>query len=761
MMKLNLFIALITLSFSGFAGNPKRANPGASRSKKVLVFWYGMGSGHRIPAERIAAYIKKSSPGSKVKLVDMRDFSLYDRSSEEKGKKKYLAWATKESASYTKYFEWHLEKEPQNIKSNFDLYRISKYLIKEKPNAIITVFWGAAHALYTLKSIFPDSFKTPTSLLYTDYGVRKFVFMVPTIDKIFLGSRKMYQEVFKKYPELQIYRNNFDYSGIPVDWDRIKKLKKMSKPEAKKILGLDPHARTIALARGGEAFISFTGIIKKLTRDFERKKINYQIIALAGGSKRDREELVDLQKKYPGRIKILGFIKNETYITYIRAANVFVTKPGGVGLTEAGLIGTPLIIMQGLGGQENDNKNEFVNSKMAYFESSEEKIVRRIDYILNTPMASIRILSAQKYYFKEYDPAKIAKWTLNSYGDTNWAKFKKDLEKSSKKKRIQEKEDLDPLALRNWFFYLNEVSLSDISKSKIFKKAFQKKAHSYINIAIRNNRRKINHSKQEIKNAKDQKTRSTYLAKWELFRAIILDQVFHINLNQTYVNPDRDLLDPLVVDLLRFLETDIFASELAVWEFTKGSLYSYLSNFYFMARNNNLAQRYITLALKEYPPNNTGETIIQLQGDIYQRRKKNKEAIKFFEKYLKFNPHMDLIRISLAKIYDEENQISKAEREYKKIFNQSSKHLENEYFQFASFYMRNNQKRKALKILLQGVNDRKESISLNSLLIRLISSTPEFKKTHAKDLKKAIGDYKRLQKVELKKLEELPLLFED
>ncbi|RLA60339.1 MAG: hypothetical protein DRQ89_12975, partial [Epsilonproteobacteria bacterium] len=301
-----------------------------------------MGSGHRIPAERIAAYIKEASPKTQIKLVDIRDFTLYDKSSEEKGKKKYLAWASKESESYTKYFQWHLEKEPHNIKSSFDLYRISKYLIKEKPSAIITVFWGAAHAMYTIKSIFPDSFKTPVSLLYTDYGIRKFAFMVPTVDKIFLGSKNLYLETFKKYPQLKTYQRNFDYSGIPVHVERIKELKKMSKAKVKKQLGLDPSAKLIALARGGEAFISFTGIIKKISRDFERKKINFQIIALAGRSKRDRPELEALQKKYPGRIKIVGFIKNETYMAYIRAADVFVTKPGGVGLTEAGLLQAPL-----------------------------------------------------------------------------------------------------------------------------------------------------------------------------------------------------------------------------------------------------------------------------------------------------------------------------------------------------------------------------------------------------------------------------------
>ena len=720
-----------------------------------------MGSGHRIPAERIAAYIKEASPKTQIKLVDIRDFTLYDKSSEEKGKKKYLAWASKESESYTKYFQWHLEKEPHNIKSSFDLYRISKYLIKEKPSAIITVFWGAAHAMYTIKSIFPDSFKTPVSLLYTDYGIRKFAFMVPTVDKIFLGSKNLYLETFKKYPQLKTYQRNFDYSGIPVHVERIKELKKMSKAKVKKQLGLDPSAKLIALARGGEAFISFTGIIKKISRDFERKKINFQIIALAGRSKRDRPELEALQKKYPGRIKIVGFIKNETYMAYIRAADVFVTKPGGVGLTEAGLLQAPLVIMQGLGGQENDNRDEFVKNKMAFFGPSEDKVFRIINDIVTKKDMAKEIISAQKNYFKGYDPSKIAKWTIATHSNTNWATFSKDLEESGKKKKIQAKEDLDPLSIRNWFLYLNEISLSDISRTKNFQKAFQKKAHTYMNIAIRNNRKKIQNYKREIKSTRDQKTRSIYLTKWELFRAIILDQSFHINLNQTYTHPDRELLDSLVVDLLHFLETDIFASELAVWEFTKGSLYSYLSNFYFMAQNNHLAQKYINLSLKEYPMDNTSETIIQLQGDIFQRRKKNKEAIRFFKKYLAKNPNMDLIRTSLAKIYDEENKVAKAEIEFNKIFAHSSKHLENDYFQFASFYMRNDMKKKALNILLQGVRDRKDSISLNSLLIRLISSTPEFKKTHSRELKTSINDYKRLQKVVLKKLEELPLLFED
>jgi processive 1,2-diacylglycerol beta-glucosyltransferase len=745
---------------------------------KVLILWYGMGKGHLIPAERIAEQVKttfqKRSQSVEVKLFDLRDFSIADPITEETGKRKYLDWAGKEAASYTQYFEYYLEKEPSKIKSNFDLYRIAKMLIKEKPTVIVTVFWGAAHAIYSLKRLYPEILKIPTALLYTDYGVRKFVYMVPTIDKIFFGSIALVDETFKKYPELVFYTKNFDFSGIPVNFEKIQELKvinlfKERKKSLKKSLGLNPDASVVTFARGGEVFLPMASMMEKTLNSITLPNKEVQVVLLAGKSASDKEELENLEKKYPGKVKIVGFIDNETYLKYVSVSDIFVTKPGGAGLTEAGLCMVPIVIIPGLGGQEADNQNTFIKNRLAIFGKDEGDIIEKIKLLLTQPPIRANMILNQNVFFKNYDPSKIAEWTYAAKGDSDWDKLKVEIEKKESKQAMQERESLDPITLKNWFNYLNDVALSDLSKDRSFQKTFSDKSQIYINKAIGLNREKINGYKKYIAEFKGPPTRDIYIKKWKLFRAIILDNALHINLNQTYISPDRALLDQLTSELLQFLNTDIFAKDLGVysiWEFKKGSLYTFLAEFYYLSRFYPKAQENIDLALKEFPPGNTNESLIQLQADIFLRLKKQKNAINFLRSYLQYNKDYDFVRTNLAKILNDEKQVKESLEHCQWLLNNRGPGKQlvlnaNTFFMIATIYLKNNQKEEALAVLFGGINSHPNSINLVSLAIRLISGDENLKKINEKKLADLIEKYKSLKEIELKKLEELPLLIED
>lgn len=763
--KYSIIFILLFFSFNTYAQN------------KVLIFWYGMGKGHLIPAQNIAEQVKaayqKRSETVEVKLFDLREYSIADSITEETGKRKYLDWAGKESDSYTQYFEYYLEQQPQKIKSNFDLYRIAKLLIKEKPTAIVTVFWGAAHAIFSLKKLYPEILKTPTALLYTDYGVRKFVYMVPTIDKIFFGSTILVRETFRKYPDLSFYNNNFDFSGIPVNFETINKiknentLKKENYESLKKSLGLNPNAKVITFARGGEVFIPMASMMEKTLNKITDREV--EVVLLAGKASRDKGELESLEKKYPGKVKIIGFIDNETYLKHVAASDIFVTKPGGAGLTEAGLIGISIVIIPGLGGQENDNQNTFVSNGMAIFGKNDDEIVENIKMLLGDPRKRGSQMLKQKVFFHNYDPSKIAEWAYATKAQSDWNRLNLEIEKRENKKAMQERETLDPITLKNWFNYLNDVSLSDISKDRSFQKTFSEKSQIYINMAIKANREKIEGYKKFIAEFKGPATRELYTKKWKLFRAIILDNSLFINLNQTYVSPDRALLDQLTKELLQFLDTDIFAKDLGVysiWEFSKGSLYSFLAEFYYLSRFYPKAQENINLALKEFPRERTNESLIQLQADVFLRLKKPKNAIDFLSSYLKYNQDYDFVRINLAKILNDENRVKEALEQCQWLLinrkNNAALSLNaNNYFMIATIYLKNNMKAEALDTLFQGININPNSIKLVSLAIRLISGDENLKKINEKKLAELIEKYKSLKEIELKKLEELPLLIED
>jgi hypothetical protein len=79
----------------------------------------------------------------------------------------------------------------------------------------------------------------------------------------------------------------------------------------------------------------------------------------------------------------------------------------------------------------------------------------------------------------------------------------------------------------------------------------------------------------------------------------------------------------------------------------------------------------------------------------------------------------------------------------------------------ATIYLKNNLKPDALNILLQGMEAHPKSIVLVSLAIRLISGDEKLKSQNEARLAQLIDKYKSLKEMELKNLENLPLLIEE
>ena len=763
-LKLFLFILLIPLN--------------SYANDKILIFWYGMGMGHMIPAKRIAQhaeeYFKKKGKKVETKLVDIREFSIYDDNSEETGKEKYLNWATKESEAYNKFFKWHLEKSPDDIKTNFNLYTISKYLAKEKPTAIVTVFWGAAHVFYLLKNLYPGKLDLPVALLYTDYGVRKFAYMVPKVNQIFMPTKGLYEEVFKKYKDLAPYQSYFDFSGIPVAQDIISKLNNLGSEKIRKELKLRTDATTVALARGGEAFIPLAELIRQTQQRL--KGTNYQILALSGGATIDAAELKAIADK-DDRVVIVNRVPNELYMKYIKASDILVTKPGGVTLTETSLLNIPMVIMKGLGGQEQDNTDEYVKNGLAFYEEQPKRIVDRIEQLVKNDQIRNQMKDKQKKYFNGYDPGKISAWLFQSKSDVDWNQFSSAIEKKETKVAMQKRFDLSAISLKNWYNYLTDIAESG-SKSRNaaandpyqgdeLKAAFSKVATTYmqksLSITRKKNEKYLSRIENFYKNPKDYSGPDIFETQWKFLRNMILEYSFHVNLNRPYDPPSRALLDKVFKSLLKYGETNVINLKLEAWEYTTANLYRYMANFFYLARDYKQATEYIDKSFKLADPKNFNETMIQLMAEIYMKNNRAKDAINHLREHLKISPKMEGIRVTLAQILEQEGREEESIKEIQHL--EKNKVLtEGEFFRMAALYLRMNKKDEAFNLLKRGITQRKGSVFLHSLFLKTILNKENrdlMQKVSPQEFNKIKNDYKQLKETKLQEIERLPILVED
>jgi processive 1,2-diacylglycerol beta-glucosyltransferase len=139
---------------------------------------------------------------------------------------------------------------------------------------------------------------------------------------------------------------NVIVSGIPLDPVFYQEKNKL---ELRKTYGIPEKQKTFVAISGGQGLTALERIIKEL---FSAKEPT-TIIAIAGDNKILENRLKKLEPPKHIKLIILGWTNKID--DYLRLADVVISKPGGVTTTECVTLGVPMLAVQPLPGQEEEN----------------------------------------------------------------------------------------------------------------------------------------------------------------------------------------------------------------------------------------------------------------------------------------------------------------------------------------------------------------------------------------------------------------------
>lgn len=143
-------------------------------------------------------------------------------------------------------------------------------------------------------------------------------------------------------------------TGIPV---RRAFLTKTDKVQARKILGLPIDAHVIFMMCGSMG----CGPMREIAADIiEKAPQNTKLLISCGTNKKT---LHKMQKMHSDNIIAFSYSDNIPQI--MSAADLFITKPGGISITEAGLMGVPMLLVDIVGGCETPNYKFFTEHNFA------------------------------------------------------------------------------------------------------------------------------------------------------------------------------------------------------------------------------------------------------------------------------------------------------------------------------------------------------------------------------------------------------------
>lgn len=340
---------------------------------RTLIFSVSAGGGHGRAAEAIKDYICLYNPNSDVKIIDTLKYinPIIDKVIIGSYLKTIKVTPSLFGKLYD-YSETDYGLATISAKINEILtYRLLPLINDFKPDILI-----ATHPFPTeMLSILKIKHKTelPTMSILTDYAPHSF-WLHPCIDAYIVSNSDMIPEMVSKgIPKSTIYD-----IGIPinpkffVEYDRKETLEEIQ---------FSPDKTTILIMGGSLGM----GKIESIYEELLELENDIQIIVITGSNKKLYYELMKYQNISIENKKtyIIGF--TDKVNKYMQAADLLLTKPGGLTITEALICKTPIGIFSPIPGQEEKNAEFLIKHNLAVDLRNDKSIKKTIEELLLDP----------------------------------------------------------------------------------------------------------------------------------------------------------------------------------------------------------------------------------------------------------------------------------------------------------------------------------------------------------------------------------------
>lgn len=336
---------------------------------KILIMSVKAGYGHHSAAKAIIERFEKY--GHECVMLDI--FEYINKRLGDLIQDSYLLSNKYLPASYGKVYgkldkknEPYSSYSPPVLASHMASKKLEGYIRGFNPDFVIGTHSFAGMIMTEMADL--EIITCPTLGIVTDFTIHPF-WESTLLDYYVTPSATLTYEMERKgIPAEKVFP-----IGIPV---REQFSKRMEKCEARKKLGLADKP-TVLVMSGSMGY----GNIKKTIAEMDRFENDFQILCVCGSNKRIKAAIEKC--RWSKEIHIFGFVNN--IYDMMDAADVVVTKPGGLTTSEAFAKGVPIITVNPLPGQEDRNEDFLVNSGAAIMVNKRYGISEALYQVLNCP----------------------------------------------------------------------------------------------------------------------------------------------------------------------------------------------------------------------------------------------------------------------------------------------------------------------------------------------------------------------------------------
>ena len=324
--------------------------------KKVLIFYAAYGGGHLSAAKSIQKYITENFTDVESEMVDCMKY--INKPLEKVTTGAYREMAKKAPKLWGKvYFdsEKGLLSEISKDSNKLMAKKLSKLINEINPDLIISTHPFSSQMASYLKG--KGKIDCEIATILTDFAIHKqWLVGSEYTNNFFVSNDTMKNDMI----DLGINENKIHVTGIPMS-DRF--FETFDKEAIYKMFNLNPDKKVILFFGGGEFGLGKDRTVQVLD-SFIKKLTDFQIVTVAGKNEKMKEAFEELAKNNQAedRVRVLGFTDKVPELMHISC--LVVSKPGGLTTTETLASSLPMIIINPIPGQEEENA-EFLESKGA------------------------------------------------------------------------------------------------------------------------------------------------------------------------------------------------------------------------------------------------------------------------------------------------------------------------------------------------------------------------------------------------------------
>lgn len=341
------------------------------KGRSFLIIAASIGSGHIKAAEAVSDELRIKYPDASIEIVDFTEWKISWATAFMKAC--YLFMLKFIPNLYELMYRFTGGKagglSVQSLISAITSADIASLVKKYRPDAIVCTHPFPAGAASWRKERHPEEFLFSTVI--TDYSVHQ-MWIYTNADCYFVAREAMKTDLISA----GLPADNVWVTGIPVKASFHQTEDRSSVLAG---LGFTPEIPTVLIMGGGLGLGGMEYTLKTL----EKVEQKLQLIVIAGRNEELKRRLEETAKESRQNVRVLGF--TQAVRDYMAAADLLISKPGALTITEALSAELPMVLHEPIPGPETENAVYISRLGAAVWVNKETMLEEELNGIFSSP----------------------------------------------------------------------------------------------------------------------------------------------------------------------------------------------------------------------------------------------------------------------------------------------------------------------------------------------------------------------------------------